>query len=466
MIDYVGYTGDMVTHDVWSNNYVAVYHMDTEEDSESLNSASSASHGKVFGTVNTSTDLALGKTTDQISDWSGSFTSNKAVDGNPSTWAGTASTTTGQWWKVDLGAYYSVSQVRINKYGTNRPNYYNLQTADDWAFTNNVTTIVSASNENSSTITYNVLVNARYFRIITTSNVYLRMYEFNVYGATSIPTVTGKVAEAYDFDGSGDTLRCGSASSLDDISNLTVEAIINPSGWGESSAGRIYCKADVDNTNGHQLLLNSPTGQNVLYFMAKWSGPTNVSYWETANGTISLSQDQYVAVTYDTTSSGNDPIMYINSSIQSITESPDRIPSGTIESDASADLYIGSRAGSDRQFDGVIDEFRMSNVIRSSAWLKASYYSAWDSLITTSSGGVPPVFDFTGYVQVEGQPAARVVNLYRRSTGELVNSTVSASGTGVFSVSSPYEDYHYTVILPELNDGYDLIAHDKIHPTE
>ena len=54
--------------------------------------------------------------------------------------------------------------------------------------------------------------------------------------------------------------------------------------------------------------------------------------------------------------------------------------------------------------------------------------------------------------------------LYRRSDGLLIDSAMSDATTGYFELISGYDEYHYSVILPEIDDGYNLIASDKIKP--
>ena len=47
--------------------------------------------------------------------------------------------------------------------------------------------------------------------------------------------------------------------------------------------------------------------------------------------------------------------------------------------------WIGGRSDGERYFGGIIDEVRISNVARSAAWIKASYYSGNNSLVSYGS---------------------------------------------------------------------------------
>ena len=126
-------------------------------------------------------------------------------------------------------------------------------------------------------------------------------------------------------------------------------------------------------------------------------------------------------------------------------------------------FYIGAIESPYTQYyEGILDEIRVSTSLRSEYWTRANYYSNSDNLITYTAA---PIFNFTGTVQVNGEPKARKVHLYRRATGELVGSAWSDSVTGVFNVYSPYNELHFVNILPELTETFNLLSYDKIDPS-
>lgn len=47
------------------------------------------------------------------------------------------------------------------------------------------------------------------------------------------------------------------------------------------------------------------------------------------------------------------------------------------------------------------------------------------------------------------EPVSRRVCLYRRSTGELIDSTISDKTTGEWTLKSPYDDYHFIVMIDD-----------------
>jgi hypothetical protein len=127
-------------------------------------------------------------------------------------------------------------------------------------------------------------------------------------------------------------------------------------------------------------------------------------------------------------------------------------------------IYIPSYSQYAGYCDGYIALVTISKVVRSSAWIEVTHHSSRDSLLSFGSETSTPVFKYTGYVYKANNPVARVVNLYRRSNGELVDSTTSDSNTGYFELLSSYNEYHYSIILPEESEPYNLIASDKIKP--
>lgn len=281
---------------------------------------------------------------------------------------------------------------------------------------------------------------------------------------TSADLIDGKIGKAIDFDGSDDYINCGSNSSLDDINKMTIETTFKAGGWGEGSSGRVISKSDVGNNDGWNVIINGYGGDNKFGLLVGWD--TTLGIWYTPNSSITLNDWYYTVVKYDKSYGVSDkPILYLNGTSKTVTT--DQAPVGTIESDAAESVLIAARkaaTATDREFDGTIDEVRISNIYRSSEWIKATYYSNWNSLITYGVEQERPVFLFNGYVKVEGFPAARTVYLYKRSTGELVGDVISSPSTGYFEVGSHCNEYHFVVILPELTETYNLLSYDKIDP--
>jgi len=110
-------------------------------------------------------------------------------------------------------------------------------------------------------------------------------------------------------------------------------------------------------------------------------------------------------------------------------------------------------------FPGVITEVRISDVVRSDAWIKSTYYSNWDDLVYFYSPAIAPTYVFEGVVSYNEATLSGVqVRLYRRSTGELIDSS-STSASGTFYLSTPFDsEDHYVIALRDYSSINAIIA--------
>ncbi|MDD1670894.1 MAG: DUF2341 domain-containing protein, partial [Methanomicrobiales archaeon] len=196
-------------------------------------------------------------------------------------------------------------------------------------------------------------------------------------GTTGGTTNTGgKIGRAQDY-GDNDYVDVGSGSSLDSVfaGGGTVSAWIYPHTWGWASFGRVADKTfDTSNGGGWAFMVDGSGTQSFnrsLRFVRAFS--TQVGGWEVSpNDSIELNKWQYVVVTYDETSLTNDPLLFINGSSKAVTETKN--PTGSVSLDDAQVMRIGNYGGgTSRSFDGIIDEIRISHVIRSAGWIQTEY---------------------------------------------------------------------------------------------
>jgi PKD repeat protein len=182
--------------------------------------------------------------------------------------------------------------------------------------------------------------------------------------------VSAKIAGARQYDGSNDYVDVGSGGTIDQIwsGGGTFSAWIYPTGLGGNSEGRIVDKTNAASlTYGWYLSMNA--GNTLRFKRAYYTTSSKVGSWTTP--AITMNAWNYVVVTY-TDGTSNDPNIYINGDLVSETE--DTTPSGSQRSDASYNLRFGNRAGgTNRAFNGIIDEIRASKTIRSPNWILAEY---------------------------------------------------------------------------------------------
>jgi hypothetical protein len=195
---------------------------------------------------------------------------------------------------------------------------------------------------------------------------------------TTADLVSGKVGDGIDFDGSDDYIGIGtSLNSLftrsdsfsvfvcSKTSSATAQYPVSNSDMSDPYAGfSLYEEADGD--LAFELVQSS----------SKLLRGTNTN-------TLGDGSWHHLGATYG----GGDAAtltMYVDGSSVSYSTDYD-----TLDSDVSsvADLTIGVRDASYGFFNGVIDEVRISSTVRSAAWVKATYHSLWDSLITMPASG-------------------------------------------------------------------------------
>ena len=174
----------------------------------------------------------------------------------------------------------------------------------------------------------------------------------------------GKIGKAQEFNRIiGDHVDCGTDSSLDIQYTLTIEAWVNP-----DSLSTVHQNTIVDRGASYWFfILNDGT----LAFLRFKDGSFGAFGTIT---TIPTGTFTHVAVTYDN-SALNECKLYINGEL-----SREGSLDGPIHSSAST-VTLGDRSNV-HPFDGIIDEVRISDEVINIAWIKASYESGRDNLVT------------------------------------------------------------------------------------
>ena len=184
--------------------------------------------------------------------------------------------------------------------------------------------------------------------------------------------ITGKMDYAQKFDGVNDKLTVPAAGPVNNLfaSGGTYSAWIYPTTVGTGSEGRIADKSSgTTGQNGWSLATYSGPPNNALMFRKGFSGTRG--YWTTPAGSITLNAWNYVAVSYNSGSTANNPSIYINGVSQAVTEQ--QAPAGSSSSDAANILVFGNRIGSAWAYNGTMDEVRASNALRSPDWIATEY---------------------------------------------------------------------------------------------
>ncbi|MHA1355733.1 MAG: DUF2341 domain-containing protein, partial [Candidatus Heimdallarchaeota archaeon] len=223
---------------------------------------------------------------------------------------------------------------------------------------------------------------------------------------TSDDLVDGKVGKALDFDGGDDSIDLGNAASLNPA-YITLEAILKTidTGYSQIITKDEYVSAPYERV--WQFKKNQTDG-NLCLIVFK----TDTDYDQVV-GTSNLSDDSYhhVVGTWDG--------VVIKVYVDTILENSKNY-SGSLQSGQSNNAFIGRREDTTNQdwWDGILDEIRMSNTARSDVWIKATYYSNWNDLITFSEKFIS--FVFSNPIPI---PASTVYG-----TSQTLRLTVTVSG--------------------------------------
>ena len=230
------------------------------------------------------------------------------------------------------------------------------------------------------------------------------------------------------FDGADDKVAVGTPSALNNIftGGGTLSAWINPKSDGQNNAGQAFDKSKY----AFQVISES-SGNVKVQFAVTLSG--GAARWETPLS-VPLNTWTHILVTYDSDNPTTDPIIYLNGSAVTLTETIS--PSGTHVSDASSNLILGNRNDGVTTFDGLLNDLAIWDSALTANEVTALYNSGLPLLPTTDSGNYASSDDLVGYWRNDG-----VTTWTDRSTNSN-NGTVSGSPA--------------SIIVPEgLNEGRD-----------
>jgi hypothetical protein len=197
-----------------------------------------------------------------------------------------------------------------------------------------------------------------------------------------------RFAGGIEFDGVDDLVNCGSGSTLDDVSQVTVTAWIFPRTMGEANA-RIVAKENTSGSAETGIFILNDSGYSICWFR-KFSGGLGI--WKMPAGNFATNTWHHVAVTYNDASVANDPVLYLNGTSRTVTEF--MTPSGTRSSDAAFNFTIGATEGGGQAFDGLIQDVRVYSRILNAAEIAALYNArSRDFQITSGLVGHWPLDD-------------------------------------------------------------------------
>ncbi|MFA7715325.1 MAG: LamG domain-containing protein, partial [Candidatus Paceibacterota bacterium] len=190
--------------------------------------------------------------------------------------------------------------------------------------------------------------------------------------------ITGQIVKGQSFDGNDDKINVGNKNSLNTINNFTIEAFIKSD---DSNYGHIFAKGN-DGSNGDYYLMRIDVGHQIL---CGWNSGTVEGQRIGISTNLNNNTWAYVAGVRDVTHT----YVYVNDTREDGAENIG--DAGQIN--PGYDAYIGPLKwnGADAHYyKGLIDELRVSNIVRSASWLKASYNSGNNTLLACEDEEVLP----------------------------------------------------------------------------
>lgn len=192
---------------------------------------------------------------------------------------------------------------------------------------------------------------------------------------TSGDLLAGQIGKGLDFDGVDDYINVGTGLNSQFATNSSYSwfAVVKIK---DSAAN----KTILSNTDW-----SSPYIGNGL--LVESDGDLRVDIGENASNlirktyTATLEDDtlHQVGYTYDGSYNASGLTLYVDGSSVSATTNYDTVV-GT--STSTTNLQVTGRDGANEKFFGLVDEVRLSSIVRSSSWIKADNYSNTNGLIT------------------------------------------------------------------------------------
>jgi hypothetical protein len=181
--------------------------------------------------------------------------------------------------------------------------------------------------------------------------------------------VTGQIGNAIDFDGSDDVISIGQIDT-DEWTQFTMSA------WFYRTVdkdARIFSKSTTTTSNQHIMTLRLDPTNHVTTRL--WADPQSSGVSYSSSATASNFTWHYVSWSWDPSRTGHEVLAYLDGNLiidQSYT--------GTSIYDSDAMFVIGNNdLLNSRYWAGIIDEARLTTLVRSEAWIDTEFNNQNDA---------------------------------------------------------------------------------------
>ena len=125
--------------------------------------------------------------------------------------------------------------------------------------------------------------------------------------------------------------------------------------YGANNLGRV--SSQRNGTQTYQIVTDGTNSRFHIEYTFDFD-PTGFS-WNTPDGSLLLNTLYHLAITYNASSTANNPTIWLNGVSQTINEGG--TGSGTRRSGAGINLQFGNRSAQNRGFDGILEDFQCFN---------------------------------------------------------------------------------------------------------
>jgi len=282
----VGVSGDYEVTDIFGNTST----LTTSSDTLTVTLTGAPQYIPISSEVVTYGNIALGKTATVSTTNPGyGYGAGNLTDGeytNNSRWFSDYGSP--QWMEVDLGGDYVVDQVVVSQF-TDRIGDWNVEVWNGSSWTQ-VASDVSQSGQNDITASFAPVVASKVRFNITTQYLYLKVFEFEVYGSEYVPAPYENVALGKTATVSSTNPGYGYGAA-----NLTDGEYSNNSRWFSDYGSPQWAEVDLGGSHTiDQVVLSQYTDRIGDWNVEVWNG----SSWTQVASGLSVSGENNITATF------------------------------------------------------------------------------------------------------------------------------------------------------------------------
>jgi len=186
----------------------------------------------------------------------------------------------------------------------------------------------------------------------------------------------GQINNGLELDGLDDRASFTSMT----LAQLTVTAWIRADSQGDSTQPRVLAMP------GYNIRIRRDTTSTTNCVALEAMKSSGDGEWRTPGDVVSDGVWSHIAVVYDSASTANAPVFYVNGQLQPTTLR--NTPSGSQDANTGTG-YIGNAAALDRSWDGRIDEMRIYNRLLSAAEVQQIFAGPPNNVSPFVNAGLP-----------------------------------------------------------------------------